>query len=106
MASSNIKMSVVSSAATMLTVFATLAAAISFADAGEVEAPVSFVNDVMPVLTKAGCNAGICHAKAGGGQKGFHLFHMPSIAENDCQRTLVGLLTGFGGNVSKEDVEL
>lgn len=73
MASSNIKMSVVPSAATMLTVFATLAAAISFADAGEVEAPVSFVNDVMPVLTKAGCNAGICHAKAGGGQKGFHL---------------------------------
>ena len=73
MASSNIKMFVVPSAATMLTVFATLAAAISFADAGEVEAPVSFVNDVMPVLTKAGCNAGICHAKAGGGQKGFHL---------------------------------
>lgn len=35
--------------------------------------PVSFINDVMPVLTKAGCNAGICHAKAGGGQKGFQL---------------------------------
>lgn len=34
---------------------------------------VSFVNDVVPVLTKAGCNAGVCHAKAGGGQKGFHL---------------------------------
>jgi hypothetical protein len=31
------------------------------------------VNDVVPVLTKAGCNAGVCHAKAGGGQKGFHL---------------------------------
>ena len=27
----------------------------------------------MPVLTKAGCNAGVCHAKAGGGQKGFQL---------------------------------
>lgn len=37
------------------------------------ESPVSFVNDVMPVLTKAGCNAGICHAKAGGGQNGFQL---------------------------------
>jgi len=37
------------------------------------ETPVSFVNDVMPVLTKAGCNAGVCHAKAGGGQKGFQL---------------------------------
>ncbi|MDA1229199.1 MAG: DUF1549 domain-containing protein, partial [Planctomycetota bacterium] len=34
---------------------------------------VSFVNDVMPVFTKAGCNAGVCHAKAGGGQNGFQL---------------------------------
>ena len=34
---------------------------------------INFVNDVMPVLTKAGCNAGICHAKAGGGQNGFEL---------------------------------
>lgn len=37
------------------------------------EKPVSFVNDVVPVLTKAGCNVGVCHAKAGGGQKGFQL---------------------------------
>lgn len=35
--------------------------------------PVSFLNDVVPVLTKAGCNAGSCHAKAGGGQNGFQL---------------------------------
>ena len=41
--------------------------------AGEADSPVSFVNDVIPVLTKAGCNAGACHAKAGGGQKGFQL---------------------------------
>ncbi|MFM8578757.1 MAG: DUF1549 domain-containing protein, partial [Planctomycetaceae bacterium] len=34
---------------------------------------VSFLNDVMPVLTKAGCNAGTCHAKAGLGQNGFRL---------------------------------
>ena len=34
---------------------------------------VSFVNDVVPLLTKAGCNAGVCHAKAGGGQNGFQL---------------------------------
>ncbi|QDV88157.1 DUF1549 domain-containing protein [Planctomycetes bacterium TBK1r] len=34
---------------------------------------ISFVNDVVPVLTKAGCNAGVCHAKAGGGQNGFEL---------------------------------
>ncbi len=35
--------------------------------------PVSFVNDVVPLLTKAGCNAGLCHAKAGNGQNGFRL---------------------------------
>ncbi|WP_166823127.1 DUF1549 and DUF1553 domain-containing protein [Thalassoroseus pseudoceratinae] len=34
---------------------------------------VSFVNDVMPIFTKAGCNTGVCHAKAGGGQNGFQL---------------------------------
>lgn len=37
------------------------------------ERHVSFVNDVMQVLTKAGCNAGACHAKAGNGQNGFQL---------------------------------
>lgn len=39
----------------------------------EPDVPASFVNDVVPVLTKAGCNAGVCHAKAGGGQNGFYL---------------------------------
>jgi hypothetical protein len=34
---------------------------------------ISFVNDVVPILTKAGCNSGGCHAKANGGQKGFQL---------------------------------
>lgn len=34
---------------------------------------VSFTNDVVPILTKAGCNAGTCHAKAGNGQNGFAL---------------------------------
>jgi len=34
---------------------------------------LSFKNDVLPVLTKAGCNIGVCHAKAGGGQNGFQL---------------------------------
>ncbi len=49
-----------------------LAAVSSNLCAGE-PSRVSFVNDVMPVLTKAGCNAGVCHAKAGGGQNGFQL---------------------------------
>ncbi len=35
--------------------------------------PINFVNDVMPILTKAGCNSGECHAKAGLGQNGFEL---------------------------------
>ncbi|MEY4484451.1 MAG: hypothetical protein RL693_1903, partial [Verrucomicrobiota bacterium] len=35
--------------------------------------PLSFVNDVAPILTKAGCNSGGCHAKAGTGQRGFKL---------------------------------
>ncbi len=34
---------------------------------------VSFLNDVIPVMTKASCNSGACHAKAGGGQNGFQL---------------------------------
>lgn len=35
-------------------------------------APVSFINDVLPVLSKSGCNAGKCHAKPEG-QNGFKL---------------------------------
>jgi hypothetical protein len=33
---------------------------------------ISFGNDVVPTLTKAGCNMGVCHAK-NGGQSGFQL---------------------------------
>ncbi|MDB6038189.1 MAG: Protein of unknown function (DUF1553)/Protein of unknown function, partial [Verrucomicrobiales bacterium] len=36
------------------------------------EKPLSFVNDVLPVMSKAGCNAGSCHAKPDG-QNGFKL---------------------------------
>jgi hypothetical protein len=35
--------------------------------------PLTFTNDISPILTKAGCNAGACHAKAGNGQNGFRL---------------------------------
>lgn len=41
--------------------------------AQQLSLPVSFVNDVVPLLTKAGCNSGVCHAKAGNGQNGFRL---------------------------------
>ncbi len=37
----------------------------------EPSSTVSFVNDVVPLLTKSGCNTGVCHAKAGTGQNGF-----------------------------------
>jgi hypothetical protein len=50
-----------------------LSATLAPAHASDSDQPVSFVNDVMPVLTKAGCNLGTCHAKAGGGQNGFQL---------------------------------
>lgn len=39
---------------------------------GKLGGPVSFVRDVLPVLSKAGCNAGACHAKPEG-QNGFKL---------------------------------
>jgi len=53
-----------------LAVLAGLPLVVNAADAPR---PVSFVNDVVPVLTKAGCNMGACHAKAGQGQNGFQL---------------------------------
>lgn len=34
--------------------------------------PVSFANDVMPLLSRAGCNSGACHGAASG-KKGFKL---------------------------------
>lgn len=55
-----------------------LAVAICVGNAGtahsqSAERPISFVNDISPILTKSGCNIGVCHAKAGGGQNGFQL---------------------------------
>ncbi|HWL08809.1 MAG TPA: DUF1549 and DUF1553 domain-containing protein [Planctomicrobium sp.] len=34
---------------------------------------LTFINDIAPILTKASCNSGGCHAKAGQGQNGFRL---------------------------------
>lgn len=36
------------------------------------EAPLTFTRDILPILSKAGCNMGSCHAKASG-QAGFKL---------------------------------
>ncbi len=57
----------------LLTMVGLIGLAIAWQPACADERPVSFINDVMPVFTKAGCNVGVCHAKAGGGQKGFQL---------------------------------
>lgn len=51
--------------------------------------PISFVNDVVPVLTKAGCNAGVCHAKAGGGQNGFQLSLLGFEPQEDYQHLVL-----------------
>ena len=61
----------------LLALFAMLQPIAAAADSANVTtpaaAPASFVNDVMPIFTKAGCNSGACHAKAGLGQNGFRL---------------------------------
>jgi len=46
--------------------------------------PVSFKHDVIPILTKAGCNAGACHGKAEG-KNGFKLsiFGFDAAADHD-----------------------
>ncbi|TWU02099.1 DUF1549 and DUF1553 domain-containing protein [Neorhodopirellula pilleata] len=53
------------------------------------QTPVSFVNDIIPVLTKAGCNGGVCHAKAGGGQNGFQLSLFGYEPEEDYQHLVL-----------------
>ncbi len=46
--------------------------------------PVHFATDVMPILTKSGCNAGGCHGKASG-QNGFKLSLLGFDANADFQ---------------------
>lgn len=50
--------------------------------AAEAEPPVSFVDDVQPVLTRAGCNQGACHGAAAG-KGGFRLSLLGWDAEAD-----------------------
>ncbi|HEX4142587.1 MAG TPA: DUF1549 and DUF1553 domain-containing protein [Pirellulales bacterium] len=51
---------------------ATLSLAVS-GRASEADRRLNFANDVVPIFTKASCNSGACHAKAGSGQNGFRL---------------------------------
>ena len=58
-----------------------LAAASS--NAADAPRALSFVHDIQPILTKAGCNAGVCHAKAITGQRGFRLSVLGFEPEED-----------------------
>ncbi len=51
--------------------------------AAEEQEPVTFVQDIVPILTKAGCNTGACHAKAVTGQRGFRLSLLGFEAQED-----------------------
>ena len=51
--------------------------------AAEPSRPLSFVNDIQPILTKASCNTGACHAKAITGQRGFRLSVLGFEPEED-----------------------
>jgi hypothetical protein len=55
-------------------------------------ARISFVNDVIPALTRAGCNSGSCHGAAAG-KNGFHLSLRGYAPELDYHY----LATQFGG---------
>ncbi|MEO1992292.1 MAG: DUF1549 domain-containing protein [Pirellulales bacterium] len=65
----------------------TVHAAVAFGNnASTVDSPqtaVSFVNDVVPLLTKSGCNSGACHAKSVTGQNGFRLSLLGFEPEQD-----------------------
>lgn len=56
---------------------------IIIATASPAAQPLSFVRDIQPILTKAGCNAGVCHAKAITGQRGFRLSVLGFEPEED-----------------------
>lgn len=55
------------------------------AKAIQLEKPISFKNDVMPIITKAGCNTGGCHGSARG-QDGFHLSLFGYDPDGDYER--------------------
>ncbi len=76
-----------------------LAAVVFSSGALAADAPVSFVNDVQPILTKLGCNQGACHG-AQYGQGGFKL----SLRAFDDPADYVALVRGaYGRRVHATD---
>src|SRR5262245_7011242 len=57
------------------------------AESQDVDLPINFANQVVPIFTKLGCNSGGCHGKSGG-QNGFALSLLGFVPELDYQ-TLV-----------------
>lgn len=55
----------------------------------EASGQIDFANDIVPILTKSGCNAGVCHAKAGGGQNGFELSLLGFEPDYDYQQIVM-----------------
>ena len=53
----------------------------------DIDLPINFSNDIVPIFTKLGCNGGGCHGKSGG-QNGFALSLLGFVPELDYQ-TLV-----------------
>lgn len=68
-------------------------------EAGDVPLPLDFRRDIVPILTKAGCNGGNCHGKSGG-RGGFQLSLFGFDPETD-HRDIVHASRGrrlFAGN--------
>ena len=70
---------------------------------GSERAP-NFDTEIIPVLTKAGCNAGACHGAAAG-RGGFHLSLLGSDPAQDYQ-AIVQAHEGRRINLAKPDVSL
>lgn len=66
-----------------------------------VDRPLRFRNDVLPILTKAGCNAGKCHGSASG-KDGFRLSLYGFDPEGDYYR-LTRQMSGRRINLAKPD---
>ena len=65
--------------ATLTVKFAELSAAVSVSVATIADKPApSFKNDILPILTRSGCNMGGCHGKLAG-QNGFRLSPIPVL---------------------------
>ena len=75
-------------------------------NAGEAARPrLGYVSDISPILTKAGCSAGVCHAKAGGGQAGFQLSLLGFEPELD-HRQIVSAARGRRLNLANAEQSL